>query len=57
MEVDSMFLWQTLEFLTPFSGLAIFAFAVSLWFAVRYILFWNTCWHEAEFEKRKAVGE
>lgn len=52
-----MFLWQTLEFLTPFSGLAIFAFAVSLWFAVRYILFWNTCWHEAEFEKRKAVGE
>lgn len=51
-----MFLWQTLEFLAPYSGLLFFA-AVSLWYACRYLLHWNTCWHEAEFEKRKAVGE
>ena len=52
-----MMFWQTLESLGPFSGLAIFALAVSLWFATRYIAFWNTCWHEAEFKKREGVGE
>lgn len=51
-----MMLWQTLEFLTPYSGL-LFMVAVTFWYATRYVLNWNTCWHEAEFEKRKAVGE
>lgn len=51
-----MMLWQTIEFFLPFCGF-LFLAAVTAWYGLRYILNWNTCYHEAEFEKEQAVGK
>lgn len=51
-----MMLWQTIEFFLPYSGF-LFLGAVTVWYATKYILFNNTCYHEAEFEKEQAVGK
>lgn len=51
-----MMLWQTIEFFAPLCGVVPMAL-VTFWYACRYLLNWNTCWHEAEFEKEKAVRE
>lgn len=48
-----MYLLELFEKAWPLIGMA----AVTFWYAGKYLLFWNTCWHEAELEKKKAVGE
>jgi len=48
-----MYLLELFEKCWPLIGMA----AVSLWYAGKYLLFWNTEYHEAEFEKEQAVGK
>ena len=49
-----MMLWQTIEFFLPYSGF-LFLGAVTAWYATKYILFNNTCYHEAEFKKEQEL--